>query len=73
MSHAVGTVARRGTSPRLWHLNHPHGREAQATEVVSDELEVPEANAFIEGENITRQAFTASSDGERQRWNHGNI
>jgi hypothetical protein len=33
--------------------------------VVGDELKVPKANNFIEGENITRQAFTVHGDDER--------
>jgi hypothetical protein len=41
-------------------------KEAQAAKVVGDELEAPEETSFTEGENITRQAFTIHSDGERR-------
>jgi hypothetical protein len=40
------------------------GGEAKATEVVSDELKVPEVNSFAKGEPIAHQTFTVSSDGD---------
>jgi hypothetical protein len=51
----------------------PNGREAQATEVVDDELEALKADGFTEGENIIRQALTIRSDGEHWWGNHQNV
>jgi hypothetical protein len=36
--------------------------EAQATEVVSDEVKVPDTNGLTEGESTTRQALVVSGD-----------
>jgi hypothetical protein len=41
------------------------GGEARATEVVGDELKVPKANSFTEGESTTCQMFTIGNDGKR--------
>jgi hypothetical protein len=38
--------------------------EAQAAEVVDDELEVPKVNGFFERESIVRQTFTIDGDGD---------
>jgi hypothetical protein len=43
----------------------PRG-EAQATEVVGDELEVPKVNDFAKGEQIASQTFIVSSDGDHR-------
>jgi hypothetical protein len=40
--------------------------EAQAAEVVSDELKVPEVNGFTKGEPIAHQTFTVNSDGDHR-------
>jgi hypothetical protein len=42
------------------------GREAQATEVVGDELKTPKVNGFTEEEATARQTFTIGGDGECQ-------
>jgi hypothetical protein len=42
---------------------HPGG-EAQAAEVVNDELKVSEVNGFAEGESAARQALAIGGDGE---------
>jgi hypothetical protein len=44
----------------------PEGGEAQTVEVVSDELNVPKANEFTEGESTARHMFTVGSDGDRR-------
>jgi hypothetical protein len=51
----------------------PPGGEAQAAEVVNDELEVPKANGFTEGESTTHQTFTIDSDGDHRWGNHQNV
>jgi hypothetical protein len=43
----------------------PRG-EAQAAEVVGDELKVPKVNYFAKGESTTRQTFTVGMDGDRR-------
>jgi hypothetical protein len=43
----------------------PRG-EAQAAEVVGDELETPKSNGFTEGEATSRHTFTVNSDGDRR-------
>jgi hypothetical protein len=40
----------------------PAGGEAQATEVISDELKVSKASSFAEGESTARQMFTVGGD-----------
>jgi hypothetical protein len=44
----------------------PPGREAQATEVASDELKTPKKNSFAKGEATARQMFTVSDDNEHR-------
>jgi hypothetical protein len=51
----------------------PPGGEAQAVEVVNDELKVLEANGFAKKESTTRQTLAISSDGDRRWWNHRNV
>jgi hypothetical protein len=41
----------------------PRG-EAQSAELVDDELKVPNANGFTEGESTARQSFTVGGDGD---------
>jgi hypothetical protein len=40
--------------------------EAQAAEVVDDELKVPKANGFTKGESIARQTFIVSNDDDHR-------
>jgi hypothetical protein len=49
----------------------PRG-EAQAAEVVSDELEVPKANGFAKGESTALQTLTVGGDDDCRWWNHQN-
>jgi hypothetical protein len=51
----------------------PPRREAQATEVVGNELKAPKANGFTEGEATTHQTFVVNGDGERGWGNNRNI
>jgi hypothetical protein len=44
----------------------PPGGEAQATEVVGDELKVPKMNSFAKGESTARQTFTVGRGGDRR-------
>jgi hypothetical protein len=50
----------------------PRG-EAQAIEVVNDELKAPKVNCLIEGEAIAHQMITIGTDGERRWGNHRNV
>jgi hypothetical protein len=38
--------------------------EAQAAEVVGDELKVPKVNGFTKGESIACQMFTVATNGD---------
>jgi hypothetical protein len=51
----------------------PDAGEAQTAKIVGDELKVPKANGFAEGESTARQTFTISSDGDHGRGNHQNV
>jgi hypothetical protein len=50
----------------------PPRREAQAVEVVDDELKVLEVNSFTKGESIARLALAIVYDGDWRWWNHWN-
>jgi hypothetical protein len=48
------------------------GGEAQATKLVSDELEVPKLDGFVEGKAITWGMLTSGNRDEHRWWNHHN-
>jgi hypothetical protein len=52
-------------SPLLGEAAPPRG-EAQAAEVVSNELKAPKTNGFTEGEATACQALTVDSDVDRR-------
>jgi hypothetical protein len=50
-----------------------HEGEVKTAKIVGDELKVPKANSFAEGESTTQQTFTIDNDGDHRWGNHQNV